>query len=504
MNQNKYLILVLSIFVFAGKVNAQWQGTMFPNNGIIYSLYNNRTDILTGVDASFPNMEGVYIYGNSWAYTTLKPSTRITSVIGKGTEIYAAGLVDVGVFYSNDYGTTWYQTYTGLPTTFSGQVLAMNTLIYGDTGVFAGSQNGVYKTFNKGYNWYPSGMTNIDVRTLAISGKNIYAGTYGNGAYLSINEGNSWTAINTGLTDTVVNTIAINGNDLYAGTDKGIFISRDQGSNWSKVTNGLPIVNVNHISVKGSFVIAATSNQVFISSNNGITWSASNTGLFSLDILSSEIRKNDVYVGANGSGVFSREISNMTNCFAYNTTAYDSIQNLFIVAIDSLTSTMGTSFRWDFGDGSTSSSATPIHTYSKDSLYNLCMTTYTPSGDSCTYCHTIGKDSNGNIILKNSTVGFTLNVKNANSTGIIQNSFLEDEINVYPNPFSTKTTISFSNTQKVINVKLLDLVGKEIISWETKNMDKLVIEKESLLPGIYNLQISSNNNNVVNRKIIIQ
>ncbi len=504
MNQNKYLVLVLSIFLIVGKVDAQWQGTMFPTNGIIYSLYNNGTDILTGVDASFPNMVGVYIYGSNWTNTTLKPSTRITSVIGKGTEIYAAGLVDVGVFYSNDYGITWNQTYTGLPTTFLGQVLAMNTLIYGDSGIFVGSQSGVYKTYNNGNNWIPSGLTNLDVRILAKNGKTIYAGTYGNGAYISTNNGNNWTAINTGLTDTIVNTIAVNGNDLYAGTDKGIFISRDGGNNWSAATNGLPIVNVYSISIKGSFIIATTANQVFISSNNGISWIASNTGLFSPDIFSSAFRKNEVYVGANGSGVFTRPISQMTNCFAYNTTSYDSIQNQFTLTIDSLTSTMATSYHWDFGDGSTSSSTTPTHTYVKDSLYSICMTAITSSGDSCTYCHAIGKDVNGNIILRNGAIGFTLNVKNYSSTSVIENPLTEDRINVFPNPFSNLTTINFSSTQKVINVKLLDLLGKEINSWETKNMDKLVIEKESLHPGIYNLQIITDNKNVFNRKIIVQ
>lgn len=498
------LTFIIAFLCLNNFANAQWQGTMFPINGIIYSLFNNGTSILAGTDASFPSMVGVYLYGNSWSSTSLIPHTRITSVVGFGSAIYASGLTDAGVYFSNDNGVTWTQTFNGLPTTFLGQVLAMHSLVYGDSGVFVGSENGVYKTNNNGTNWTASGLANIDIRSLAFDGKNMYAGTYGNGVYLSTNNGNSWTAINNGLTDTIVNTIAINGNDIYAGSNKGIFISKNKGNSWSAINNGLPIVNINAITVKGSFIIAGTANQIFVSNDKGNNWAPSNTGLFSNDIFSLATKGNDVYAGANGSGVFKRSISEMTNCFAYNTTAYDSLQNNFTLSIDSLTSTIATSYHWDFGDGITSSSATPLHSYLKDSLYTVCMTVYTSSGDSCSYCHVIGKDVNGNIILGNRSVGFTLNVINFSSTGVSQNLLTDNNIQVYPNPFDLKTTINFSTMQNSTTVKLFDILGKEINIWEIKNNDKLIIEKQSMLPGLYNLKIVNGSKNVINRKIIVQ
>jgi hypothetical protein len=58
-----------------------------------------------------------------------------------------------------------------------------------------------------------------DVRTFAASGMNLFAGTYGNGVFLSTNNGTSWTAVNTGLANTLVYALAVSGTNLFAGID---------------------------------------------------------------------------------------------------------------------------------------------------------------------------------------------------------------------------------------------------------------------------------------------
>jgi len=57
-----------------------------------------------------------------------------------------------------------------------------------------------------------------DVRCFAISGTNLFAGTYGGGVFLSTNNGTSWTAVNTGLTNPNVQSLAVSGTNLFAGT----------------------------------------------------------------------------------------------------------------------------------------------------------------------------------------------------------------------------------------------------------------------------------------------
>ena len=73
---------------------------------------------------------------------------------------------------------------------------------------------------NNGSSWVTvnTGFTNTDVDALAISGSNIFAGTWGGGVYLSSNNGSTWDSVNTGLTNKYVNALAISGNNIFAGT----------------------------------------------------------------------------------------------------------------------------------------------------------------------------------------------------------------------------------------------------------------------------------------------
>ncbi len=191
------------------------------------------------------------------------------------------------------------------------------------------------------------------------------------------------------------------------------------------------------------------------------------------------------------------------NCFAHYSTIYDSIANNFILNVDSTTFASAVSYHWDFGDGTTSTLATPTHTYSLDTTYNVCMKTYTAAGDSCEYCHIIGKDYLGNII-RNS--GFTINVHNFTSgIATIQNP--EYSITISPNPFTSQTTISFSEEQKHTSIKITDVLGKAIKTIHFTGK-QCTIEKGEMSNGIYFVQITdgstSSPTNVVKRKIVVQ
>ena len=56
-----------------------------------------------------------------------------------------------------------------------------------------------------------------------MSGSNIFAGTYDDGVFLSTNNGTSWTAVNSGLTDLDVYSLAVSGSTIFAGTDSGLW-----------------------------------------------------------------------------------------------------------------------------------------------------------------------------------------------------------------------------------------------------------------------------------------
>jgi hypothetical protein len=61
-----------------------------------------------------------------------------------------------------------------------------------------------------------------DVRCFVQNGSNLYAGTGGNGVFLSTNNGTEWKAANSGMTSTFVNSLVVTpngtgGTNLFAG-----------------------------------------------------------------------------------------------------------------------------------------------------------------------------------------------------------------------------------------------------------------------------------------------
>jgi len=63
--------------------------------------------------------------------------------------------------------------------------------------------------------WVQTNGPKVTVQTLAIVGKNLFAGT-NNGVFVTTNSGTTWTQVNTGLADTGVSALASIGTNLFA------------------------------------------------------------------------------------------------------------------------------------------------------------------------------------------------------------------------------------------------------------------------------------------------
>jgi len=75
-------------------------------------------------------------------------------------------------------------------------------------------------------------------------------------------------------------------------------------------------------------------------------------------------------------------------------------------------------------------------------------------------------------------------------------------VTISPNPFTTQTTITFSEDEPHI-LKLTDLLGKDLKTWHFTGKE-LKLERGNLKSGIYFLQIIDEKNKVVNKKIVIE
>ncbi len=78
-----------------------------------------------------------------------------------------------------------------------------------------------------------------------------------------------------------------------------------------------------------------------------------------------------------------------------------------------------------------------------------------------------------------------------------------DNLNIFPNPFTSQTTLAFSTDQKNTEVRITDILGKEIRTLHFSGKE-LIIEKGEMERGIYFVEITDVNKNRVNRKIVVE
>ena len=74
---------------------------------------------------------------------------------------------------------------------------------------------------------------------------------------------------------------------------------------------------------------------------------------------------------------------------------------------------------------------------------------------------------------------------------------------IYPNPFTSSTTITFNAEQKHTVVIITNVVGKEIKSIHLNGERKLIIEKGDMEAGVYFIEVQSEQG-IVNRKMVVQ
>jgi hypothetical protein len=116
---------------------------------------------------------------------------------------------------------------------------------------------------------------NGTIRCFAVSGNNIFGGSYEHGVFISTNNGDSWSQ--TSLYNNSVISLFANGTTIFAGTTNGAYRTNDNGQNWTNISEGLPYGGAggdvySFVSI-GVNLIAGTNDGVFVSTNSGNSWS---------------------------------------------------------------------------------------------------------------------------------------------------------------------------------------------------------------------------------------
>jgi len=94
-----------------------------------------------------------------------------------------------------------------------------------------------------------------------------------------------------------------------------------------------------------------------------------------------------------------------------------------------------------------------------------------------------------------------INVKRCTSTSIKQITYLNQQVNIYPNPNNGIFVVEPNNNTKQ-TLQLYDVNGKLLLS-QTIN-GKTTIDTSSLIEGIYNISLTSSKGIINNRLVIVK
>ncbi|MGE5433140.1 MAG: T9SS type A sorting domain-containing protein [Syntrophomonadaceae bacterium] len=226
--------------------------------------------------------------GKSWKPTVSSPKDSYGNIIpmwriipGTDSTTLFACTHYAGVFISKDNGESWTTSNSGLANKW------VNCLTAAGKNLFAGTDNGVYKSTNNGTSWQHAGLKGINIGAFAFQSsgdpsiKNLFAGdNLDRGMFLSTNMGESWTEVNQGIKNSYIHTLAVYEDKagftrLFAGVS-GTRISRstDNGESWTKADSGLPPNSaINSVAYNNGEIFARTDSGLFISYDYGDSWS---------------------------------------------------------------------------------------------------------------------------------------------------------------------------------------------------------------------------------------
>jgi hypothetical protein len=137
------------------------------------------------------------------------------------------------------------------------------------TNLFAGTSYGIFLSTDNGQNWTAvnTGATNTDIKALAVSGMNLYVLT-DNFVSHSSNNGNSWISGNSIFGNRAgyfTYSLAVSDSKLFIGTNRGVYISTDNGTNCTQVYSavshtggGFNMETVRYLVVEGVTLFAGT------------------------------------------------------------------------------------------------------------------------------------------------------------------------------------------------------------------------------------------------------
>jgi PKD repeat protein len=180
----------------------------------------------------------------------------------------------------------------------------------------------------------------------------------------------------------------------------------------------------------------------------------------------------------------------------YFTIERDTTTNFSGLIVDKSKYKVSPSYMWFFGDGDSSSSATPTHTYQSMGPFNLCLRlTY---GNCVEYwCDSLGFDSTGqlNAVAQPFTLKVVREGQTTSSVKTMQNSFVK----LFPNPVTD--VLNIESGEEISAVRLISVNGQTVLQ-KVANETKLQLDLRMLNTGVYVLEIEMKDGGIFRERIM--
>jgi choice-of-anchor A domain-containing protein/uncharacterized repeat protein (TIGR01451 family)/TQXA domain-containing protein len=359
--------------------------------------------------------------------------------------------------------------------------------------LLAGSLCGkIYRSVNNGQTWsvINSAMNVQNIWSIVTNNTSIFAATE-QGVYVTVNNGSAWT--NCGLAGKDVRALALGqGGVIYAGAwGSGVYKSTDNGSSWMEVNSGLTNLNVDALSVgaNGTVYAGTFGGGVFKSSSQGSSWINANIGydfVWSLGVsagggIIAGTYGNGVYRSTNNGATWDKANTGLPARFIYSI-AFDASDRIYVSAFEGgiFGSSDGGSAWNNLGMGGCGASSVAAGSGSKTLFVG------TTSG-------AIYQSTNGLTAVK--------------SAGSEVASRFELQQN-YPNPFNPSTVIKFNVPESGNYVmKVYNVIGQLVSTLASGYFEAgsytVNFNASGLPSGLYVYQMTGKNVNIT-RKMVLQ
>jgi hypothetical protein len=179
------------------------------------------------------------------------------------------------VLRSADKGTSWNLADSGLFNSVPKDFIEIGNYI------FAGTNKGIFQSFNEGISWVHR-FGYEEIGAMVAIGNKIMAGS--SGLYVSSDSGQIWNLLD--LKINAIRSLAVSGDTIFARSDHGISVSYDSASSWTTInTKEIACSNFTSLALAGNNLFVSTHEGVYKSSNCGEDWSAGNFEVANLNVL---------------------------------------------------------------------------------------------------------------------------------------------------------------------------------------------------------------------------